>query len=58
MMNLREYFDHQQEKSATATSQPEVVGDMSTTVSVSSIVASTSSSNEQSFFHDHAEYLI
>ena len=51
MMNLREYFDRQQEKSAIATSQPEpeVLRDMSITVSVSSIVAaSTSGSNEQS----------
>ena len=48
MMNLREYFDCQQEKSATATSQPEALGDTSTMVSVSSIVASTSGSNEQS----------
>ena len=46
MMNLREYFDRQQEKSASiATSQPEpeALGDMSTTVSASSyIVVSTS----------------
>ena len=51
MMNLREYFDHQQEKSAIVASQPEpeALGDTSTTVSASSsIVASTSGSNEQS----------
>ena len=50
-MNLREYFDRQQEKSAIATFQPEpeALGDTSTTVSASfSIVASTSGSNEQS----------
>ena len=53
MMNLREYFDRQQEKSAIVASQPEpealAIGDTSTTVSASSsIVTSTSGSNEQS----------
>ena len=53
-MNLRHYFNRQQEKSVTATAapgQPNALGDMSTTVSVSSAVASTTSgSNELSDF--------
>lgn len=51
MMNLRQYFNHQQEKSATATAatQSETLGDTNTTVSGSSTVASTTNgSNEQS----------